>query len=124
MESVMLDTSVWIEYLKTGISGVEELLRNEETTVLTHQMILGELLLNNRIKNEKVFVSLKQLLQAPTASQVEYERFIKENSIPGCGIGYVDTNILASCKKHGASLWTLDKKLNKVALRLGCAWQH
>ncbi len=40
----------------------------------------------------------------------------------GKGIGFVDTNLLASAKLTGAPLWTSDKRLRSAATELDVAY--
>ena len=39
----------------------------------------------------------------------------------GKGLGYIDIHLLASARLTGVPLWTLDKKLNEKAKKLGLA---
>ncbi len=41
----------------------------------------------------------------------------------GLGIGYMDAQLLASARLSAALLWTHDKRLHEVAIRLGLAAQ-
>jgi hypothetical protein len=43
--------------------------------------------------------------------------FIENNKIIGKGLGYIDVAILASSLVTGISLWTLDQKLNDMAIK-------
>jgi predicted nucleic acid-binding protein len=47
--------------------------------------------------------------------------FIEAHKLMGKGLGYIDVHLLASAALSGLPLWTLDKKLERVAaaLRLG-----
>jgi hypothetical protein len=40
----------------------------------------------------------------------------------GKGLGYIDMHLLASAILSKIPLWTLDKKLKQVSLRLGLAY--
>ncbi len=41
----------------------------------------------------------------------------------GKGMGYIDVHLLASAILTGASLWTLDKRLDKAAEELHCKYR-
>jgi len=47
--------------------------------------------------------------------------FIENNNLMGKGLGYIDMNLLASALVTNVPLWTLDKKLNAVAVKLDLA---
>ena len=48
--------------------------------------------------------------------------FIERNYLMGRGIGYIDAHLLASVTLSGAAgIWTIDRKLNSVAVQLGLA---
>ena len=48
--------------------------------------------------------------------------FIERNDLMGRGIGYIDAHLLASVTLSGAAgIWTIDRKLNSVAVQLGLA---
>lgn len=49
--------------------------------------------------------------------------FIETNTIHGTGLDFVDTHLLAACKRDHARLWTRDKRLLAQAERLGLAYQ-
>ena len=51
-------------------------------------------------------------------------RFIEAQDLGGKGLGYVDVQLLASALLSGLSLWTLDKRLDMAAARLGCRYPH
>ncbi len=110
---VLVDTSVWINYLHSGISMLEELLNDVE--VATHSFIIGELLCGG-IKKRKEFISLIQALPVtPVITNEEFIYFMESNKLSGKGIGFVDVHLLASSKLAQVPLWTADKNLLKIA---------
>lgn len=59
---ILVDTSIWINFLKDGNKELRKLLLNYQ--VLTHEYIIGELIAGN-IKNRVEFISLlKQFKRA------------------------------------------------------------
>lgn len=44
---------------------------------------------------------------------------IEKHRLIGKGLGYIDMHLLASAILTGVTLWTLDKKLHEVSLKLG-----
>ena len=117
---VLVDTSIWITYLRQGIGHLEELLLDGE--VVCHPFIIGELACG-RIKNREEFLSLLRFL--PIASVVtldEFLYFIDQNKLMNTGIGFVDANLLASARLSRTSLWTDDNSLKSVAIKLNLAY--
>jgi len=114
---VLVDSSVWVSHLRAGNSGLEILLNDGR--VVCHPFIIGELACGN-LKDRTEILSLLRAL--PMAKQAEHEEvllFIESNRLMGRGIGYVDAHLLASAVLTGIPFWTLDKKLQKVSLKLG-----
>jgi len=117
---VLVDTSVWVAHLRHGQIGLEALLN--EGHVVCHPFIIGELACGN-LKNRSEILSLIQAL--PLATPGEHEevmQFIENYSLVGKGLGYIDMHLLASAILSRVQLWTLDKKLKQVSLKLGLAY--
>jgi len=117
---VLVDTSVWVVHLRRGDIGLETLLN--EGYVVCHPFIVGELSCGN-LKNRSEILSLLQALSIVTpAEHEEVMRFIENYSLMGKGLGYIDMHLLASAILSRVPLWTLDKKLKRVSLKLGLAY--
>jgi predicted nucleic acid-binding protein len=117
---ILVDTSVWVDHLRTGDQMVAELL--DAGRVLVHPFVIGELALGHLRQRRMVLNSLRDLPQADIATDQEVLTFIEGHALAGLGIGYVDGHLLAATKlMAGASLWTRDKRLSEVAERLGLA---
>lgn len=116
---ILVDTSVWIEHLRTGHGELEHQL--ELGRVLGHPWVIGELALGHLDDRETIIALLKALPAAAVATPVEVLSLIDDRRLHGSGIGYVDANLLASAMiTPGASaLWTLDRPLGAVASELG-----
>ncbi|MBM4300744.1 MAG: type II toxin-antitoxin system VapC family toxin [Deltaproteobacteria bacterium] len=116
---VLVDTSIWVAHLRHGAIGLEALLH--EGRVVCHPFIVGELACGN-IRNRLEIISLLQKL--PEAIRAEHEevmQFIETYGLMGKGLGYIDVHLLASAMLTGIPLWTLDKRLNETAIKLGLA---
>ncbi len=114
---VLVDTSVWVEHLRTGNVGLENLLN--EGQVVCHLFIVGELACGN-LSNRSEILSLLQAL--PLVNHAEYEEvmhFIENYSLMGKGLGYIDMHLIVSALLTKVSIWTLDKKLKEVSSKLG-----
>ena len=117
---VLVDTSVWVAHLRKGNIGLEALLN--EGHVVCHSFIVGELACGN-LKNRSETLSL--LYALPMATHAEHDelmQFIENHGLMGKGLGYIDMHLLASAILSKVPLWTLDKKLNQVSLKLGLAY--
>jgi predicted nucleic acid-binding protein len=107
---ILVDTSVWIDHLRTGDKTLVELLLAKQ--VLGHPFIIGEIALGHLPERRRVLSSLRHLPQAIVASQDEVLDLIERERLFGFGIGYVDAHLLAATRlTEGASLWTRDKRL-------------
>jgi predicted nucleic acid-binding protein len=114
---ILVDSSIWVAHLRDGNVGLENLLI--EGNVACHPFIVGELACGN-IENRKEIISLLQSL--PMALQAEHDevlQFIDNHRLMGTGLGYIDMHLLASANLTKIPLWTLDKTLHKVSLKLG-----
>jgi predicted nucleic acid-binding protein len=118
---ILVDTSVWINHLRSSENHLEKLLFDGK--VLCHTHIIGELACGN-IKNREEIISLLQAL--PMAPQIEFNEylyFIDINKLNGRGIGFVDIHLLASAQLGQVKLWTVDKRLRTIADELGLNYQ-
>ncbi len=117
---ILVDSSVWIDHLRSANSTLADLLANGE--VLSHPVVIGELALGH-IKREDMIIN--KMSELPAAEIVEHHEalaFIRLNALGGSGIGYGDAHLLASARlTPDASLWTRDRSLLSAALRLGVA---
>ena len=116
---ILVDTSVWVDHLRKGDARLKALL--ETGQVLIHSFVIGELALGNLRQRDAILQPLQDLPQAVSADAGEVLGFIERNALFGLGIGYVDAQLLASARLSAAHLWTHDKRLNQVAIRLGLA---
>lgn len=58
---------------------------------------------------------LQALPRMSAATEDEMLYFVEQRRLRGKGIGYVDAHLLAAAAMHGASLWTRDTRLRRVA---------
>jgi len=114
---VLADTSIWIEHFRRGRADLAALL--SDGRVLMHPCVLGELACGNLKNRLSVLSSMNALPMARQATAPEVLRLIEERKLWGCGIGWVDAQLLASALLSHCPLWTLDKHLAQVAADLG-----
>jgi len=114
---ILVDTSIWIDHLRTGDERLIDLL--DSSQILAHTFVIGELACGNLRKRDEVLRLLNDLPQAPVASQEEVLHFIERNRLMGQGIGYIDAHLLASTAlADRALIWTRDQRLQKIARKL------
>ncbi|MBW9052957.1 type II toxin-antitoxin system VapC family toxin [Rhizobium mesosinicum] len=115
---IILDTSVWIDHLRKREEEVEFLLKRQQ--ILVHPFVLGEIALGSMPQYDLILQSLSELPQATVVSNFEALFLIKQHSLMGSGIGYIDAHLLASAKlAEGTRLLTRDKRLARIAEALG-----
>ena len=113
---ILVDTSVWIEHLRTGSERLRSLLYNEQ--VLCHPFVVGELACGTLHNRPEILSMMRALPQAHVAEQEEVLRFLEARRLYGRGLGWVDAHLLASTLLTGCTLWTLDKPLRRAAAAL------
>ena len=117
---ILVDTSIWVEHLRSTSAILSALLDNGR--ILGHPFVLGELALGNLRQRDDILRGLRRLPQATSASHLEVLRFIDREALYGRGIGYVDAHLLAAARlTAGSKLWTRDRRLLAVAGQLGLA---
>lgn len=118
---ILVDTSVWVDHLRAGDAALAVLLNRSQ--VLMHPFVLGELACGNLRNRGEVLRLLKDLPQAPVASDEEVLFFIECKALMGQGIGYVDAHLLAAVTLDSSTrLWTRDRRLRSVAEALELAY--
>ncbi len=118
---ILVDSSVWVDHPREGDAILVRGLN--ESGVLMHPFILGELACGNSRHRDRVLGLLAKLPQAAPASDREALLLIERHQLMGSGIGYIDVHLLTSAMlSNAASLWTRDKRLFGIAelLGLGC----
>lgn len=117
---VLVDTSVWIGHFRAANHELVQLL--EDGDVSTHPFIIGELACGNLSNRTGILDLFAQLPRAQVASDPEVLAMIERRRLMGRGIGFVDAHMLAAAALTPFTrLWTLDKRLAKIAGELGVA---
>ena len=114
---VLVDTSVWIDHLRRGHTGLDAPL--SEGQVHCHPFIIGELACGNLRNRADILFLLRTLPSVRIAEDDEVLRFIERFNLMGKGLGYVDAHLLASSRLSHMPLWTLDRWLGNAAEALG-----
>ncbi|NIM40671.1 MAG: PIN domain-containing protein [Hydrogenophaga sp.] len=117
---ILVDTSVWIDHLRSGDQRLVGLLERGE--VLSHPSVVGEVGLGSLRQRGAIIESLQALPMAVVAADDEVMLLIEQHRLFGRGIGWIDAHLLASVRlTPGARLWTNDKRLSALAQTLGVA---
>ncbi len=114
---VLVDTSVWVEHLRKGHPGLQELLTTSQ--VLMHPFVLGELACGC-LKNRRIV--LRDLNSLPIAQDVTNEEvlyLLESRTLWGRGVGWIDAHLVGSALLTKCWFWTLDERLSGVAGEVG-----
>jgi predicted nucleic acid-binding protein len=113
---ILVDTSVWIDYFKSGVAQLKALL--ERGLVLTHPFVVGELGCGNLRNRAAIMADLARLPLIKPATHTEVLRLVEERRLCGKGIGWIDAHLLAAALIGQCRLWTHDRRLAVFAQRL------
>ncbi len=117
---ILVDTSVWVDHLRSGNKVLAALL--DAGTVMAHPFVIGELALGHLRQRAVILEALSELPRVSVATDAEVLHFIEHSALSGRGVGYVDVHLLAAVRlTPGAMLWTSDRRLSAVAAQLDLA---
>lgn len=88
---------------------------------MVHPFVLGEIALGQIAERAAVLADLAQLDSPTVADQGEVLALIERSALWASGIGWVDAHLLTSTLLDHIELWTLDRRLLRVAHDLGVA---
>jgi len=115
---IILDTSVWIEYLKGNQNFYPKISKwLESKEVLAIECIFGELLQGVKNNREKeIITNLWKYLPKENYMDITIEAGIysTENKLLDYGVGLIDAIILMHGIKSKSRIWTLDKKFLRI----------
>lgn len=120
---VLVDTSVWIQFLSNRepwATELDGLLSRDEVT--GHELVYGELLVGDKGGRQRLLADYAQMHQAPTVSHLEVVTFVRDRRLHGRGVGWIDVHLLASTLVGRLTLWTTDPPLRALARELGVAY--
>jgi hypothetical protein len=115
MRKVLVDISVWIQFLKGSnqfFSSMLKLIENGE--IYTLELIFAELLqgviTNRELKLITDFYAQMRVLDQPGLI-FESGDFSRKEGLINTGIGLIDAVSINSANQFGLELWTLDRKI-------------
>jgi predicted nucleic acid-binding protein len=113
---IIVDTSIWVEFLKQNpvfINEMESLLENKK--VITIEPIFSELVYGSRSdKERKMILSYWKVLphiKFVEGSFLESAYFANKNNYLNIGIGLMDAMLTKAAIENNYHIWTLDKKI-------------
>ncbi len=117
---LLIDTCVWVDLFDRGDERVREQLA--VGLVLIHPYIIGELAMGNMRQRDQTIEQLMTLAIAMPLRHYQIMALIDRQELFGTGLQYVDAHLLGTAMTtNDCQLWTRDKRLRRVAERLGVA---
>ncbi len=113
---VLVDTSVWVDHFRRRDERLAELLEN--TLVLTHPFIIGELACGNLARRTNILGALRELPQVALVNHDEALELLETHALHGCGLGWIDLHLLAAARLARVPVWSRDKRLAAAAKSL------
>ena len=115
---ILADTSVWIDHLR---SGSKELRRHlDQGQIVIHPFIVAELALGSLKDRTQALALLDLLPKVRVARPSELRVMMEARRLYSLGIGLTDAHLIASVFIDAPTLlWTMDRRLRKVAEGLG-----
>lgn len=115
---ILVDTCVWIEYLKRRTPIHAEMTRLLATyEVLAHEVVFAELIQGFR-REEEVELLLQFWHNMPASTCdggfLEAGRLSFDEQLTRKGVGLIDAALVAEARHRGIKIWTLDKRLLSV----------
>jgi len=118
---VLVDTSVWVDHFRSTEPLLVGLLNDVQ--VLGHPWVHGEIALGTPPNRAQTLRLLARLPKAAVASDDEVATMIEQRQLFGCGLGYVDAQLLAATLlTPDARLWARDRRLHETATALGIGY--
>jgi predicted nucleic acid-binding protein len=118
---MLVDTSVWIEHFRRSQPALVTAL--ERGDVQCHEFVLGELACGSLPRREEVLTLMQTLPRLAAVTHDEAMALVGERRLWARGLGWIDVHLLAAALVGGAGLWTLDRRLRKIAQDLGVGWE-
>ena len=120
---ILVDTSVWIDHLRSPEPKLQELLSANE--VLAHPLVAGELACGNITDRARFLRRMDAMPQVEERTHAEVRDFIGSENLMGRGIGFIDAHLLYSTLRHDDTLlWTRDARLSRIARELSVAYDE
>lgn len=119
---ILADTSVWIDYLRSGGRPGNNEMRKQlgDGNIVIHPFVIAELALGSLGQRANTLALLDLLPQVRVAQLSELRLTLEVRHLYNQGIGLLDASLIASVFLNPFTLlWTRDKQLRRVAEALG-----
>jgi hypothetical protein len=116
---ILADTSVWVQFFRSGDSELRTLL--EQGLVAMHEFVLGELACGNLRDRSRTLAELQLLPRIESATTDETLSLIANHRLHGRGLGWIDAHLLAAALLARVEIYTRDRALAKTAHDLAIA---
>jgi predicted nucleic acid-binding protein len=121
---VLVDTSIWIRFLRNQTPYVAELKRLLDLNeVAGHELIYGELLIGDHGGRTTLLNEYSRMDRVETIAHGEVVAFVRTRRLFSRGVGWIDIHLLASALVGRVTLWTADAGLFTLASELGIAYR-
>ena len=117
---MLVDTSVWIDHFRRSHPALVTAL--DRGDVECHEFVLGELACGSLPRRDEVLTLMRTLPRIAAVSHDEAMALVAERRLWARGLGWIEVNLLAATLVGGVRLWTLDRRLGKVAQDFGVGW--
>ena len=109
--SILVDTSIWIDYFRGGKGSTDLDVLIDENQVVLNDLILAELVPFLKLKKQSKVIALLQVIQR-LPLEIDWEEIIdfqvKCLNRGANGIGIPDLIIAQNAKKHRCEIYSLD----------------
>ena len=119
---VLVDTSIWVDYFRSGIKSSELGILIDENLIVTNDIILTELIPSLRVKRQNTIIRLLgEIMKFPL--QIDWEEIIlfqvKCLKSGISGIGIPDLIIAQNSKQNNCKIYSLDNHFSKLQQIVG-----
>jgi predicted nucleic acid-binding protein len=116
--SVLVDSSVWIEYFRNGNNSEKVDFLIDENIVVINDLILAELVPFLKLKNHRKLLNLlfcinKMLIDIDWKQLIEYQYICLKNGLNGVGIP--DLIIAQNAVQHSCKIYSLDNHFLNIS---------
>ncbi len=110
--SVLVDTSVWIEYFRNGSCTEKLEFLIDENLIATNELILSELIPFLKLRKQEKLIALLRVITTKHITIfwdqiIEYQYSCLKNGVNGVGIP--DLIIAQNAKQNDCSIYSLDR---------------
>jgi predicted nucleic acid-binding protein len=115
--SVLVDTSIWVEYFRTGDNSEKLDFLIDENLIVTNDLILAELIPFLKIQNQRKLINLLLNINRFDLSVnwnqiIEYQYKCLKNGLNGIGIP--DLIIAQNAKQNHCEIYSLDNHFRLI----------